>query len=432
MFGMRHSEDGEDILEEQSAAWGRKQRKLNEGSVAPLRRLDHGTTEKVQTADSQAHEVVAVRSNAVGDVEATLQQMADLRGLECTKRFVSRVKFGDGGPPSDLEMRGALEEAWEENERIHRASRAALLSLFRRHDHLAPAWVQCGVARRMGAARRGQSAGTQLQDLPDSLICQIYGLASGRVCSHLSVCRRFRTCLLRSERVDLRVWSANGAEVTAESLLRFPTGVSLTAKCCHGVLPPVLQALDQGWCALTALDLSDNNIGDAGTARLCQALMHNTGLTSLSLGDNCVSQAGAASIASALRALPRLVKISLAGNRILSAGASEIATALSCTRLRLTSLSLSGGAIGIKGAAAVGSALIPRAGELPSLLKLDLSACDLRAEGVQELVPALRANPQLRVLSLSRNEMEGEGATSLAAALGTCLQELNLNFNDLG
>ena len=37
--------------------------------------------------------------------------------------------------------------------------------------------------------------------------------------------------------------SANGGDVTAASLLRFSAGVSLTAKCCHGVLAPVSLSL---------------------------------------------------------------------------------------------------------------------------------------------------------------------------------------------
>jgi len=305
-----------------------------------------------------------------------------------------------------------------------------MLGLFRRHDHLSPAWLQAGVSRLKGGGRAGK--GAPLLDLPDSLLCHIYGRAPARVCAHLAVCKRFASCLLRAESVELRVASANGADVTAASLQRFSAGVSLTAKCCHGVLTPVLAALEEGWSALTSLDLSDNSMGDEGASALSRALLRNTNLTALSLGENALSPCGAASVAAALPSFPRLAKLSLAGNRILAPGATGLAKAISASSLPLTSLSFSGGSIGPAGAAEVGAALIPKPGAHPTLTKLDLSACELRAAGVQALVPALQAHPNLRVLSLSRNEMEFGGATALAGALGTCLEELNLNFNDLG
>ncbi|CAF1691629.1 unnamed protein product, partial [Adineta ricciae] len=52
---------------------------------------------------------------------------------------------------------------------------------------------------------------------------------------------------------------------------------------------------------LTTLDLSGNQIGDAGAQYMSDALRHNTTLTTLDLSGNQIGDAGAQYVSDALR-----------------------------------------------------------------------------------------------------------------------------------
>lgn len=207
MAGGKRVDEGKGGKE--GSARGGKQRKLNDGLPVPASvegavqptigsEVIDLTVSPGGAGVGSSGKVAAVR----GDVEATLKTMT-VQGMASTKTFLTRIQTQDAAPPTDHQMRAALEEAWEENERAHRARRTAMLGLFRRHDHLSPAWLQAGVSRLKGGGRAGK--GAPLLDLPDSLLCHIYGRAPARVCAHLAVCKRFASCLLRAESVELRV-----------------------------------------------------------------------------------------------------------------------------------------------------------------------------------------------------------------------------------
>ena len=66
--------------------------------------------------------------------------------------------------------------------------------------------------------------------------------------------------------------------------------------------------------ALMRLVLSNNSIGDAGSAALAEALHHNSTLQLLDLSNNCVGDTGSAALAQALHRTSTLMELNLSGN----------------------------------------------------------------------------------------------------------------------
>ena len=79
---------------------------------------------------------------------------------------------------------------------------------------------------------------------------------------------------------------------------------------------------------LTSLNISGNNIDDAGAASLCSVLAHNSVLTSLNLSRNRICAVGAASVCSALERNSVLTSLNLFANNIGYAGAASVCSAL--------------------------------------------------------------------------------------------------------
>jgi Ran GTPase-activating protein (RanGAP) involved in mRNA processing and transport len=80
---------------------------------------------------------------------------------------------------------------------------------------------------------------------------------------------------------------------------------------------------------LTKLDLSENNIGDAGCESLAQGLLHPQGcLVHLDLGGNKISVAGVASIASRLPEAAHLTVLGLSFNSLCHSGLRPLAEVL--------------------------------------------------------------------------------------------------------
>lgn len=107
---------------------------------------------------------------------------------------------------------------------------------------------------------------------------------------------------------------------------------------------------------LNDVDLSDNNLGDAGTAILARALPSMSSLMCIQLGGNKIGDAGAASLEQALPSMKCLHQIVLGFNNIGNAGAASLANALP-SLTSLARLSLNHNKIGDAGAASLATAL---------------------------------------------------------------------------
>ena len=139
----------------------------------------------------------------------------------------------------------------------------------------------------------------------------------------------------------------------------------------------------RGNAALASLDLSYNDIGDAGAAQLAESLRVNGTLTSLELWETNIGDAGATQLAESLRVNATLTSLDLSCNRIGDAGAAQLAGSLRINTA-LTSLDLSCNRIGDAGAA--------------------------------QLAESLRVNAALRLLRTGTNSISDAGNRALQAA----------------
>jgi NLR family CARD domain-containing protein 3 len=84
------------------------------------------------------------------------------------------------------------------------------------------------------------------------------------------------------------------------------------------------------------INLSNNQITDAGVAALCSALRPGGGSTSvrsISLAYNCITDEGAAALANLLQEGCNLENLCLEGNHIGPKGARRVAQAAACSQL---------------------------------------------------------------------------------------------------
>ena len=180
---------------------------------------------------------------------------------------------------------------------------------------------------------------------------------------------------------------------------------------------------------VTHLNLTDNNIGDAGAASLAEAMKVNTTLTQLSLWDNNIGAAGAASLAEAMKVNTTLTQLSLWDNNIGDAGAASLAEAMK-VNTTLTQLSLWNNNIGAAGAASLAEAMKVN----KTLTELDLSKNYVGDAVAASLAEAMKVNTTLAQLNLSENSVGDAGAVSLAEGMkvNTTLTQLSLWNNNIG
>jgi len=152
------------------------------------------------------------------------------------------------------------------------------------------------------------------------------------------------------------------------------------------------------------LDVSDNQIGDAGAAALAQ----NTTLTSLDVSNNEIDAAGAAALAQNTT----LTSLGVCSNQIGDDGAAALAQ-----NITLTSLDVSENQIGDAGAAALA--------QNTTLTSLDVHENQIGDAGAT----ALAQNTTLTSLEVSDNQIGDAGATALAQ--NTTLTSLNMYNNQI-
>lgn len=156
---------------------------------------------------------------------------------------------------------------------------------------------------------------------------------------------------------------------------------------------------------LTSLQMCNGTVGAGGVFLVSQSFVTLRRLQRLDVAGNAMGGEGVRDLAGAAGGLSALLELNLSRNKISGSAAVELQDLL--PRLRaLTSLDVSNNPLACAGAAHLARGLCPppRRGLGPgpaALQKLKLLDCGVRAEGMRELVAALRALRSLRCLSTS-------------------------------
>jgi len=179
---------------------------------------------------------------------------------------------------------------------------------------------------------------------------------------------------------------------------------------------------------LARLDLTHENIGNAGAGALEEALRYQTGLKVLILSHNEIGPAGASALAGAL-ASSSIEEFWNTGNPIGSAGVVEIAHAIEISQT-LRMIDLGSNQMGAGGARHLGSALAVN----QVITHVGLADNMIGDDGIMAIEEALKMNKSIKVLDLQGNQIEKIGAGGLADALKTnaVLEKLDISLNNIG
>jgi Ran GTPase-activating protein (RanGAP) involved in mRNA processing and transport len=158
------------------------------------------------------------------------------------------------------------------------------------------------------------------------------------------------------------------------------------------------------------VELDDENMNAEDVSTL-DALKVDTSVTSIYLSGNAIGDEGASALADALMVNTSVTSIDLSSNQISDMGASALADALKVNRL-VTSINLAGNGIGAEGAFALADALK----ENTSVTTINLGSNGIGAEGASALADALKVNTSLTSINLDYKQI-GTEASALADAL---------------
>lgn len=181
--------------------------------------------------------------------------------------------------------------------------------------------------------------------------------------------------------------------------------------------------------ALQTLDLSCNQLGDDGAARLAEALAHNDVLLRLNLGFNKIGFKGARKLWTGLAANSRLKSLNLKGNVIGDMGTMALDVCLQ-TNSTLVSLDLAENHIGESGSRRIAEALKGSKGLMELMLQGNVVGNDA---GVS-FARALQTNKVVCTLNLNGTKLGGTSAVALGQALesNTTLASLSMLNCDIG
>ena len=145
-------------------------------------------------------------------------------------------------------------------------------------------------------------------------------------------------------------------------------------------------------CSLRRLGLADNSYDEIGAYHLSEALKETSFQIYLDLSHNQIGDAGASSISTVLNENSfALIFLTLRGNRISNTSASSLSTALLANSI-LTHLDLSANSIGDAGACSLSKALTANS----SLTNLDLSYKIIGDPGASSLSTALNEDSSVQ------------------------------------
>ncbi|XP_058632540.1 NACHT, LRR and PYD domains-containing protein 12-like isoform X1 [Onychostoma macrolepis] len=200
-----------------------------------------------------------------------------------------------------------------------------------------------------------------------------------------------------------------------------------------GVTAGGCAALRSNSSHLRELDLSLNNLGDAGLMLISDGLKDpRCKLEKLWLSDCGVTYVGCADLSSALRSNSLLRELDLSWNNLGDAGLKLISDGLKDPRCKLEKLTLSDCGVTDEGCAALSSALRSNS----HLRELDLSENELGDAGLTLISDGLKdPRCKLEKLTLSDCGVTDEGCAALSSALRSNpshLRELDLSDNKLG
>lgn len=222
-------------------------------------------------------------------------------------------------------------------------------------------------------------------------------------------------------------------------------------------------------CHVTSLDMSGCGIGEAGAARLAKSLRTGSSIATLNLAANSLSSKAVAEVVQGLhgqlvRGAASVTSLNLSGNTLATLSASESAAVaalagllrrgdcilqklnLASTGLQppqvcalskalqlnssLKAIELRGNKPQTSGCRALGEACASS----PSLTSLQLSACQIGDEGVQQLLCALPGRGVLAQLNLGSNGLTDKATVDISRSLsrpGSCIKALGLSDNSI-
>ena len=179
---------------------------------------------------------------------------------------------------------------------------------------------------------------------------------------------------------------------------------------------------------VTEVDISSNNLGDSGTASICNFLAANDTVLKVNFSRNSIQRVGANAIASMLIENRKIKTLVLSHNGLSEEHFELIAIALQTVQI-LENLDL------------CSNSFTPRCGHLfscllaknNSLVKLNLSGNFIGDEGIQDLIPGLKQNATIQNLDLSWNNIGDEGIAWIADFLtsNSVLRHLDLSYNQV-
>lgn len=192
---------------------------------------------------------------------------------------------------------------------------------------------------------------------------------------------------------------------------------------CDGLLDPQ--------CRLEALHLEDCGLTAAGCERLAAALRDKAELRELVLSSNAVGEEGARALCQGLAAAPCPLEALRLESCGLSSGSCEAVGAVLAAKDSLREVDVSSNQLGDAGVARLCAELLKARCRVQTLW---LWECGLTAAGCRELSGVLRAKESLRELSLADNPLGDDGARLLCESLlepGCRLQSLWLRSCNL-